>query len=108
MSTKYELVPMNKYVVIKPQAEDEKVGLLYRPASALEKQHKTGTIIAFDECDEAKKLRVGAQVIYDSIGSVEHRVGNEMFTTVKVLNIIAVVRPVQFPDTIAVDPNGVV
>jgi co-chaperonin GroES (HSP10) len=92
----YELVPLNKYVVIKPQQEDEKVGsgILYRPGSALEKQHRMGQIVSFDECDESKKLTVGATVIYDSIGAVEHRVGNQMFTTVRVLNIIALVKPV--------------
>lgn len=108
---KFELVPMNKYVVIKPRAEDEKVGregLIYRPASALEKQHRMGEVIAFDECDEARKLHVGATVIYDAIGSVEHRVGNDMLTTVKVLNVIAVVRPGKCtPDTTQVDPNTI-
>lgn len=89
----YELKPLNKYAVIKPQAEDEKVGsgLLYRPGSALEKQHRMGTIVSFAPCDEAAHLQNGDTVIYDSIGSVEHRVGNQMLTTVKVLNIIATV-----------------
>jgi co-chaperonin GroES (HSP10) len=94
-----ELKPMNKYLVIKAIKEDEKVGggLLYAPGSALEKQHKTGKIVAIAPCDEAKDLNEGDVVLYDSIGSVDHRVGNQMFTTVKVLNVIAIVRPVAEP-----------
>lgn len=94
-----ELKPMNKYLVIKSIKEDEKVGggLLYAPGSALEKQHKTGKIVAIAECDEAKCLHVGDVVLYDSIGSVDHRVGNQMFTTVKILNVIAVVESVIEP-----------
>jgi co-chaperonin GroES (HSP10) len=93
------LKPMNKYLVIKAIKEDEKVGggLLYAPGSALEKQHKTGKIVAIAPCDEAKDLNEGDVVLYDSIGSVDHRVGNQMFTTVKVLNVIAIVRPVAEP-----------
>jgi co-chaperonin GroES (HSP10) len=91
-----ELKPMNKYLVIKAIKEDEKVGggLLYAPGSALEK-HKTGKIVAIAPCDEAKDLHTGDIVLYDSIGSVDHRIGNQMFTTVKVLNIIAIVKEVE-------------
>lgn len=89
-----ELIPMNKHIVIKPIAADEKVGggLLYAPSNALERQHKTGKVLAIAKCDEAGDLQVGDLVLYDSIGSVDHRVGNQMFTTVKVLNVIAVIR----------------
>lgn len=89
-----ELKPMNKYIVIKPMAADEKVGggILYAPGNALERQHKTGTVVAIAACEEAGDLKVGDVVLYDSIGSVEHRIGNQMFTTVKVLNVLAVVR----------------
>jgi len=102
-----ELKPMNKYLVIQAIKEDEKVGggLLYAPGSALEKQHKTGKIIAIAACDEAGDLKVGDVVLYDSIGSVDHRVGKQMFTTVRVLNVLAVVKDVvvhkfvEVPDT---------
>ncbi len=91
-----ELKPMNKYLVIKAIKEDEKVGggLLYAPANALEKQHKTGKIVAIAPCEEAKDLHTGDIVLYDSIGSVDHRIGNQMFTTVRVLNVIAIVKEV--------------
>jgi co-chaperonin GroES (HSP10) len=96
-----ELKPMNKNVVIQAIKTDEKVGggLLYAPANALERQHKTGKIIAFAPCEETRELKTGDVVLYDSIGSVDHRVGNQMFTTVKALNIIAVVRDVSAEET---------
>lgn len=89
-----ELVPMNKHIVIKAIKEDEKVGggLLYAPSNALERQHKTGKVLAIAPCEEAGNLKVGDIVLYDSIGSVDHRVGNQGFTTVRVLNVIAVVK----------------
>lgn len=89
-----ELKPMNKHIVIQAVKSDEKVGggLLYAPGNALERQHKTGKVLAIAACDEAGDLKVGDLVLYDSVGSVEHRVGNQMFTTVRVLNVIAVVQ----------------
>lgn len=90
----FELKPMNKYLVIAPHKADEKVGtagIIFAPGNALEKQHKLGRIAAIAECDEAKGLDVGMTVLYDTVGSVEHRVGNQMFTTVKVLNILGIV-----------------
>lgn len=89
-----ELKPMNKHIVIQAVKSDEKVGggLLYAPGSALQTQHRTAKIIALAPCDEAKDLHVGDLVLYDTIGSVDHRVGNQMFTTVKVMNVIAVIK----------------
>jgi co-chaperonin GroES (HSP10) len=91
-----ELKPMNKHIVIQAIKQDEKVGggLLYAPSNALEKQHKTGKVLAIASCDEAADLKVGDLVLYDSIGSVDHRVGNQMFTTVKVMNVLAVIKDV--------------
>jgi co-chaperonin GroES (HSP10) len=88
-----ELRPMNKYLVIDPIAEDEKIagGLLYRPGNALEKQFRMAKVLAKDECEEARGISVGATILYDAIGSVSHRVGNQSFTTVRVLNVLAVV-----------------
>lgn len=89
-----ELKPMNKYIVVKAMKEDEKVGsgLLYAPGNALERQHKMGVVTAIAPCEEAGDLKVGDMILYDSIGSVEHRVGNQMFTTVRVLNVLAIVQ----------------
>lgn len=90
----FELKPMNKYLVIAPHKADEKVGtagIIFAPGNALEKQHKLGRIVALAECDEAKGLDVGMTVLYDTVGSVDHRVGNQMFTTVKVLNVLGIV-----------------
>lgn len=88
-----ELKPMNKYLVIDPIKEDERVagGLLYAPGNALEKQYRMGKVLAKDDCDEAKAIEVGSTVLYDAIGSVSHRIGNRSLTTVKVLNVLAIV-----------------
>jgi len=89
-----ELKPMNKHIVIQAIKQDEKVGggLLYAPSNALERQHKTGKVLAIAPCEEAGDLKVGDLVLYDSIGAVDHRVGNQGFTTVRVLNVIAVIK----------------
>ena len=90
----FELKPMNKYLVIAPHKADEKVGsagIIFAPGNALEKQHKLGRLVAIAECEEAKGLEVGMTVLYDTVGSVDHRVGNQMFTTVRVLNVLGIV-----------------
>lgn len=91
----FELNPTNKWVVIDPLKEDEKVGslgIIIAPSNALQKQHKLARVVAKDDCEEAKKFEVGDLVFYDVIGSVEGRVGNKGFTIVKALNIMAVVK----------------
>jgi co-chaperonin GroES (HSP10) len=89
----FELRPMNKHIIIDPIAEDEKIagGLLYRPGSALGQQHRMATVVAVSKCEELGDIRVGDRVLYDTIGSISHRVGNQSFTSVKVLNVIAIV-----------------
>ena len=82
----FELKPMNKWVVIDPLKEDEKVGelgLIIAPGNALAKQHRMARVIAKDDCDESKGFWVGDMVLYDVIGSVETRIGNKIFTVVK-------------------------
>lgn len=97
-----ELKPMNKNIVLATIKESEKVGggLLYAPDSALQKQHRTGKVIAIAPCEEAGDLKVGDIVLYDTIGSVDHRVGNQGFTTVRVLNVIAIVKDVAEKQTL--------
>jgi co-chaperonin GroES (HSP10) len=95
MSALFELRPMNKHMVIEAIKADEKVGegILFAPGNALEKQYRLGRITALAECDESKGLSVGMTVLYDSIGAVDHRVGKQGFTTVKVLNVVGIVQP---------------
>lgn len=90
----FELTPTNKYIVIDPLKEDEKVGkegLIIAPGNALQKQHRMARVLAKDCCDEAKAFEVGDIVFYDHIGAVEARVGNRVYTVVKALNVLAVV-----------------
>ncbi len=89
-----ELKPMNKNIVIQALKQDERIGsgILIAPGNALERQHKTGRVLAIAPCEEAGDLKVGDLVLYDSIGAVDHRVGNQGFTTVRVLNVIAVIK----------------
>lgn len=91
----FELVPTNKWVVIAPIKQDERVGkegILVAPDNARQKQHAAARIVAKDDCDEAKSFDVGDMVFYDVIGQVEGRVGNQGFVMVKALNIMAVVK----------------
>lgn len=103
----FELKPTNKWVIIDPVKEDERVGkegIIIAPGNALQKQHRLAKIVAKDDCEEAKKFEVGDLVLYDVIGSVDVRIGNQMFTTVKALNVMSVVKEkvvhkyVQVPD----------
>lgn len=89
----FTLKPTNKWIVIDPIKEDEKIGsgLLIAPDNRREKQHRMARIVAKDECDEAKLFQVGDLVFYDVIGSVEGRVGNKGFTMVKAINVMSVV-----------------
>lgn len=107
----YDLIPKNKYAWIKNIDQADKVGSLYVPGSTTN-QYRMATLLAFDdECSESKGLEVNQTVLYDTIGAVDHRIGNAMYTTVKLLNIIAVVQQKPFVqrDTIpVVDPNTAV
>lgn len=88
----YDLIPKNKYAWIKNIDAADKIGSLYVPGST-SNQYRLATIQAFDEeCGESKGLEVGQTVLYDTIGAVDHRIGNAMYTTVKVLNIVAIVK----------------
>lgn len=102
----FELKPMNKYVVIDPVKEDERVGregILVAPGNALAKQHRMARIVAKDECEEAKHLSIGDLVFYDHIGAVEGRVGMQGFTVIKAIAVLAVVR--QKETVVAYDPS---
>jgi co-chaperonin GroES (HSP10) len=91
----FELRPTNKWVVIDPVKEDERVGkegIIIAPSNALAKQHRLAQIVAKDDCDEARSFSVGDLVFYDVIGAVEGRVGNQSFTMVSARNIMAVIR----------------
>lgn len=107
----HTLRPKNKYAWIKNLDQDGKVGLLYTAPSATN-QYRLAKLLAFDtDCPEAQGYEVGQTVLYDTIGAVEHRIGNAMYTTVKILNVVSIVeeKPAAQRDTIpGVDPNKVV
>lgn len=94
--SKFDVVPVNKHVVLEPLKEDERVGkegIIIAPGNALQKQHRLAKVVAIDtECPEAKCVAVGDLVFYDHIGAVEGRVGNQGFTIVKILNIMSVMK----------------
>lgn len=85
-----ELLPKNKYVWLQPIDEAQKVGSIYMPGN-VSNMYRLAKVMGIAECDEAKNIAVGDTVLYDTVGAVEHRIGNRMYTTVKVMNIIAVV-----------------
>ena len=87
-----KLEPKNKYAWIRTIDEDQKVGTLYVPGN-VSNSYRLAEVLALDsDCPEAKGISVGDRVLYDTIGSVAHRIGNSTYTTVRVLNILAVVR----------------
>lgn len=93
----FELKPQNKHLVISPLKESERVGsegLIIAPGNALEKQHRMARIVEKDDCPEAARLNVGDLVFYDHIGAVEGRVGNQGFTIIKAIAVLAVVKEV--------------
>jgi co-chaperonin GroES (HSP10) len=92
----YELKPMNKHVWLEPITQENKVGTLYI-VSHSQNSFQLGRIKAFADCDETKGLNVDDVVLYDSLGSYNHRVGNQSLTTVKALNIVAIVRDTSEP-----------
>jgi co-chaperonin GroES (HSP10) len=90
---KYELLPRNKHIVVENVKTDEKIGsgVLFAPGN-MTNVYKIAKVIAVASCDETKEIQPGDNVLYDSIGAVDHRVGNQTITTVKALNVIGVVR----------------
>lgn len=98
----FVLEPQNKWLVIAPLAEDEKVGtagIIIAPGNARERQHRLARIVAKDDCEEAKNMVVGDLVFYDRIGEVEGRVGNQGFSVVSAKNVLIVIK-----DKIETDP----
>lgn len=89
----FELKPMNKHVWIETITSENKVGSLY-VVSHSQNSYLLGRVLGFAECDETKNLKIGDTVLYDSLGAVSHRLGKQSLTTVKALNIIAVVSDV--------------
>lgn len=89
---KIELKPMNKHVVLQDLEEDGKLGegILFAVGNS-SKQYKSAIVLDFAACDEAKGLSKGCHVLYDTVGAVTHTVKGQKFTTVKVLNIIAMI-----------------
>lgn len=93
MSGTLKLLPKNKYAWIRVIDEDQKVagGLLYAPGN-VDKQYRLAEVLGIDsDCQESKGVSVGDKILYDALGAVSHRMGNSTYTTVKVVNILAVI-----------------
>lgn len=86
----YEIEPLNRYVWIEPITQENKVGSLFI-VSHSQNSYQLGRVKAFADCDDCRGLTVGCVVLYDSLGQVTHRLGNESLTTVKAVNILGVI-----------------
>jgi len=86
---KYE--PMNKYAVIENIDEANKVGSLFTPSSTTS-PYRLAKLVAIADCPEAAGFAVGDTVLYDVLGAVDHRINNVMVRTVKILNMVMIVR----------------
>lgn len=102
----YEIEPMNRYVWIEPITQENKVGTLFI-VSHSQNSYQLGRVKAFAECDECKGLTVGCIVLYDSLGQVSHRLGNQSLTTVKAANILGVVIETDPSEETRLPPAGV-
>lgn len=81
---------MNKYVWIEPITAENKVGSLF-VVNHSQNSYQLGVIMAVADCAETEGLRTGSTVLYDTLGSVVHRVGKQSITTVKAANILGVI-----------------
>ena len=90
----FELKPMNKYVWLDPITAENKVGSLY-VVSHSQNSYQLGKIRDISDCDETSGLKPGMTVLYDALGAVNHRVGQQTITTVKAVNIVGVVSEVE-------------
>ncbi len=86
-----KLIPHNKYVWLEPIDEANKIGNLFVPGNT-SNQYRIGVVKAISQCDEGKDIKEGDRVLYDTVGSVSHRIGNQTVVTVKVLNILCTVQ----------------
>lgn len=86
----YEVKPLNKYAVIKNVPDTGKIGSFFIPHNTTS-SYRLAELVSVADCDEAKSLSPGMMVLYDVLGAVDHRVGSQTFTTVKILNIVMIV-----------------
>jgi co-chaperonin GroES (HSP10) len=89
---KYTLEPKNKLLVIKPLESDSKIGALFIPSTANHGAYRQAVIVAVaDDVEPALKLNPGDRVIYDTIGQIDVRVGNQGFSLVSSKNVQSVI-----------------
>lgn len=86
-----DLYPMNKNIVVKNIDEENKTETGIIMSVRNDKQYRTAIVVSVADCDETKNLKPNDVVLYDTIGAVDHRIGNQMFTTVRALNVVALV-----------------
>ncbi len=87
----FELKPLNKYIVIEPIDEADKVGSIYVPGNVTN-SYRMARVIAVSKCDETEGMTAGSKVLYDTLGEIRHRVGNQTFITVKAVNVIGLLK----------------
>ena len=86
-----KLYPVNGWVVVEPFSSEEKQGSLYLPGNAKE-VYKLGKVIAKSSHKDSFEVEEGDTVLYDSIGTVSVRIENNVYTMIKNVEVLSVVK----------------
>ena len=84
--------PFNKWIVMKPVEESDKIGLLYLPGN-LASQYKRAEIVSLPDMKEVAGLAVGTTVFYDTVGEVRVGRGKDETILVSYLNVLGTIVP---------------
>lgn len=82
--------PFNKWIVMKPIDETDKVGMLYLPGN-IANQYRRAIIVALPKISEVEYLAVGTVVFYDTLGEVRIGRGKDETILVSYLNVLGTI-----------------
>lgn len=77
--------PKNKWLVVKPLDQDEKIGGLYVPGT-VRNEHRLADVVA--AADDVEGISAGERVVYDTLGTVVVKVGDSEIHFIKAVNVL--------------------
>lgn len=85
--------PVNQWIVVTPKAESDKIGSLVIVRHG-ESPYRRGRIdaISSELPKECQHLRVGNEIVYDSLGAIGVQLDDKKVILVKAKEIVAVLR----------------
>jgi len=89
MDEKYDFEPLNEWVLVIPQANEEKIGILKRSDDAIKKP-QSGEVVAIGpgRLDEPIGVSVGDHIYFQQHGTVEINVNNKDLLLVNKANMM--------------------